>query len=168
MQPPDPAAHRAALPPVGRRRLLRTCLPQAGVLLLASCKLVDQRTFDPAAGRMPVPRGKPPPVRRPPAVPPLLVVRDPAGSDDWRPGLERAVRAALARKPNVLFTVQTTVPTAATPAAEAAALSAAGGTQGSLVANAIIADGARPAQVELSAAADPALHGPPEVRIFVQ
>lgn len=155
-----------------RRQLSSRLVPLALLTVLAvafsACRLVDQRTFDPAAGRAPVPRGKPPAARPVHVVPPLFVVRDPLAGDDWKPGLASAVRAALARKPNVLFTVQSVVPGAATPAAQASLLSSAGSREGRLVADAITADGARPAQVELAAAVDPALHGAPEVRVLVQ
>ena len=135
-------------------------------VLLAGCKLVDQRTFDRDAGRAPVPHAPPPPPAGPAPIPPLFVVHSGQMPEDWQPGLREAVREALARKPNVLFTVQSVAPASPSPDAQAAALQAAVLQAGRPVADAVGADGARPAQIEMSAAADPAVRAA-EVRIYV-
>jgi hypothetical protein len=136
--------------------------------LLCGCKLVDQRTFDRTAGRPPMPRVPAAPVARGPApIPPLFVVHAGLPDEAWQPDLRGAVNEALARKPNALFTVESVVPVARSPAAQAAALQAAATQAGRPVADALGADGARPGQIEMSAAVDPAVKTP-EVRIFVR
>ena len=99
-------------------------------------------------------------------IPPLFVVRSGQPEQDWQPQLRRAVAQALSRKPNVLFTVESVAPVASTPAAQAASLRASVALQGRPVADAISADGAPPAQVELTASSDPAVKRP-EVRVYV-
>ena len=155
--------------PASRSSILLPCCFLLGCVLLAGCKLVDQRSFDHAAGRAPVPRASP--VRTQAAhaaapTPPLFVV--PAGrpDEDWQPDLRQAVAEALARKPNVLFTVESVAPASSSPAAQAASMRATTTLDGLPVAQAIAADGAQPAQVEMTALADPAAHAP-EVRVYV-
>ena len=145
-----------------------------GCVLLTGCKLVDQRSFDHTAGRAPVPKLPPAPtqVAHAAPTPPLFVV--PAGQpdQDWQPDLRQAVAEALARKPNVLFTVESVAPapppssSSSSPAAQAASMRAAATLDGLPVAQAIAADGAQPAQVEMTALADPAARAP-EVRVYV-
>ncbi len=134
--------------------------------LAAGCDLVDQRSFDRTAGRAPVPRAPPPVVSTVRPIPPLFVVRADRPQQDWQPDLRLAVAQALSRKPNVLFTVESVVPLAASPAAQAASLRAGVALQGRPVADAIVADGAQSAQVELTALSDPATRAP-EVRVYV-
>jgi hypothetical protein len=137
-------------------------------LLLPGCKLVDQRTFDRSAGRAPVPHVPPSKVARGPGpVPPLFVVHSGLADEDWQPDLRQAVGAALARKRNALFTIEGVAPVAASPAAQAAALGDTTASNSRPVADAIIADGAQAAQVEMTAISDPAVHTP-EVRVFVR
>lgn len=138
-----------------------------GCVILGGCALVDQRSFDRRAGRAPVPHAPERVAHGPAPVPPLFVVQVGAPEEEWRPGLRQAVAEALARKPNVLFTVQSVVPLASSPSGQAAAIRTAGLEQGVPVADAIVADGARPSQVEMQAASDPGLQRP-EVRIAVR
>ena len=133
-------------------------------VLLAGCKLVDQRTFDHDAGRKPVPHAPAAVAAGPPPVPPLFVVRP---ATEWQGPLRAAVREALARKPNVLFTVDSVVPTDDVPARQAAAMQDTVLQLGRPVADAIAADGARPDQIELAASSDPRVHQP-QVRIDVR
>ncbi|MBB2161393.1 hypothetical protein ACLRDC_06065 [Gluconacetobacter sacchari] len=120
---------------------------------LAACDLVDQRTFDARASRPPVPHYPPrPPAPRP--VPPLVDIRAGTPDSQWRPVLAGAVTRALARKPNVLFTVRVLVPAGPTPEREAEAMRRAVATDGQAVAAAIVAAGARPEQVEMAAMSD--------------
>jgi hypothetical protein len=134
--------------------------------MLAGCKLVDQRTFDRMAGRAPVPHAPAAVARGPAAVPPLFVVHSGQSDQQWQPGLRGAVGEALARKPNALFTVESVVPPAPSPAAQAAALQAATTLRGRPVAEATTRDGAQPAQVEMAAMSDPAVKAP-EIRVYV-
>jgi hypothetical protein len=135
----------------------------AAVLALAACHLVDQRDFDDKAGRPPVlakaPAG--------PSLGPQALLRIAYDNPDpeYAPALAAAVRRALTLKPGVLFTVQTLVPSTATPDAQAALLAAAAAT-GREIAEAIVTDGADQGQVELAVKADSAVKTK-EVRIYV-
>ncbi|MFT8777274.1 MAG: hypothetical protein ABF893_11545 [Gluconacetobacter liquefaciens] len=133
---------------------------------LAGCTLVDQRTFDPRASRPPVPHYPPaPPAPRP--VPPLVDIRAGTPEGEWRPALQGAVTRALARKPNVLFTVRVMVPAGPTPEQEALAMRQAVATYGQAVAAAIVAAGARPEQVEMAAMSDSSMTTG-AVRVYVR
>jgi hypothetical protein len=134
-------------------------------VLLAGCKLVDQRTFDRNAGRPPVPP-PPPAASGPEPIPPLYVVHAGLPPEDWKPDLRDAARDALARKPNVLFTVESVAPPSPSPAAQAASLQATTAELGRPVAEALAGDGAPRAQIEMTAAIDPRASAP-EVRIYV-
>ncbi|WP_342629087.1 hypothetical protein AAC691_04510 [Nguyenibacter vanlangensis] len=143
-----------------------TAVSAAGILCLASCNLVDQRTFDPRASRPPVPH-YPPSRPPPPPVPPLVQIGLGTPAERWQPALKDAVARALARKPNVLFVVTIIVPAGPTPGAEGAALTRAMAADGRAVAAAIVADGARPAQVEMSAMSDSTVTAG-AVRVYVR
>jgi len=132
------------------------------VATLASCHLIDQRTFNPHAGDPP----KPPAAKPPPPGPGPIVTIEYAGEPNYAASLAQSVHRALAVKPNVLFTVQTLVPQAETPDAQAAALQDASAT-GREIAEAIIASGADAGQVEQAIRTDPALHDK-EVQVFVR
>ena len=151
------AGHRRGRPPLAALVLLAP-------LALLGCRLVDQRTFDAAAGRPPVPP-KPPVVAAVAPVPPLLTIRYDVPSPDYANALRVVVREALARKPDVLFEVVTLVPATGTPAQQVAAAEAAN-PSGRDVAQAILGDGADVGQLELAARADPAVTVR-EVRVYV-
>ena len=137
-------------------------LPFLAALSLGACHLVDQRDFNPNAGKPPVP----PPAKAAPAGPGALLTLNYAGGEpDYASALAQAVTRAMAVKPDVLFTVQTLVPLAATPDAQAAALREATQT-GREIGEAIVTDGADQGQVELTVRTDPSLHAK-EVRIYV-
>lgn len=132
---------------------------RAVLLLLAGlsgCTLVDQRTFNPDAGRPPVrprPPAPPAPLAPPePGPPPLISIRLPA-PPDLRVTLARSVAAARSRKRDVVFDIVEITPgtTAGAEAAEIAQL--------------IVAQGVPPARVRLSARPIPDVAR--EVRVFV-
>ena len=136
----------------GRRALL---LAAAG---LGGCTLIDQRTFNPQAGA-------PPPVAKPPTSaegtaaesgpPPLLVIRLPAAGD-VRGEVAKAVAAARARKPDVVFdVVELTSGSGATVGAEAEE-----------VARMITAQGVPQSRVRL--AARPTAQAAREVRVYIR
>ena len=133
---------------------------------LPGCTLVDQNTFNPAAGAAPViPR---PPVAAvaaaPPGPPPLLTLRPGQPVQD---AVRQAVVAARRRKPDVVFDVVAMLPgdagSAASPDDQAASSSAEAGT----VARAITAQGVPPARVRLFARPETGLSGR-EVRVYVR
>ena len=112
---------------------------------LTACYLVDQRTFDAKAGTkpvLPVVAGPPAPV-----LPALVTIRYTTPNPAYHDVLETAVHKALARKPDALFSVATLIPPPgnADQTADAEAAAAASGRE---VAQAIVADGAQPGQVE--------------------
>jgi hypothetical protein len=89
-------------------------LPQlALLLLLGGCALIDQRTFNPNAGKGPPP---PPP---PAATPALISVDFSKPNPVYETPLRRAVDEALARKPTVVFDVTIVVPATGSTAEQA-------------------------------------------------
>jgi hypothetical protein len=129
---------------------------------LAACHLIDQRDFDPHAGEKP----KPPAAKPLPSGPgALLTIKYGAGEPAYAESLQQAVQRALTLKSNVFFTVQTVVPAADSPQAQAQALQEASAT-GREIAEAIIADGADSSQIEQTVRADGGVKAK-EVRVFV-
>jgi hypothetical protein len=122
------------------------------LLLLAGCHLIDQRDFDKNAGMPP----SPPKVAAAPAPKSAALVTIDFDRPDppYAQELANAVQAAMARKPDVLFTVQTFVPVSGAPDAQAEQ-ARQGAVTGREVAEAIVADGADQGQVELAVRADP-------------
>lgn len=137
--------------PVETRRAILLAL--AG---LSGCTLVDQRTFNPDAGRPPV-RPKPPAPPAPlapaePGPPPLLSIRLPAPAD-LQATIARSVAAARARKRDVVFDVVEFTP------------GTSAGGEAAEIAEFIVAQGVPPARVHLSARPIPDIAR--EVRVFV-
>lgn len=157
MPPSPPSASDPALSRVSAVRRPRFCarLLAAGVVMgvLGGCKLVDQRTFDPNAGRPPVPHVPHHPGPKP--IAPFLVVRAGTPEAEWRPVVTHAAQVALARKPGVLFVLTGLAPDHATPADQVRALGAVASGDERAVADAIIAAGAPPLQVQMQVRTDP-------------
>ena len=134
------------------------------VLCVGACHLVDQRDFDPRAGRPPeVPVAK----AAPAALGPDALLRIGYDTPDpvYATALAAAVQRAITLKPDVLFTVQTLVPLAGSPDAQAAALRDAART-GREVAEAMVVDGAEQGQIEMAVRGDAGVRFK-EVRVFV-
>lgn len=139
-----------------RRAAMLAWLGLAGAGL-SGCTLVDQRTFNPEAGRPPT-RPTPPPAPLPsappePGPPPLLSVRLPAPSD-LRSTVAKAVAAAQARKRDVVFDVVEITP------------GTAAGSEAAEIAQMIVAQGVPASRVRLSARPIAAVAR--EVRVFVR
>ena len=170
--PPVAASHVAALPcPPARRGLLLAAIAVAslagGCARLQHVGIVDQRTFDPRAGLPPQPHLPPAPPARP-GPGPLITIAAGTPEDQWRAPLKQAVRAALARKPNVLFELRQVVPAAGSVEATAQGGEAAAHALLGPLAQAIVDDGAAIAQVQLGAASEPmAPGGKGAVRIYL-
>lgn len=126
-------------------------------LLAGGCTLVDQTTFDPHAADAPVVPVPAKPVP-PPAGPPALVVIEDAAARTYGDALSKAVAAARARKPGVVFDVVEIVPPDAAEPVSADAVA---------VARAIVAQGVPVSQVRLVARPEA---GRPkgEVRVYVR
>ncbi len=131
---------------------------------LGACHLIDQRDFNPEAGKPPVVKKAAAPAAAGPGA--LLTISYANGDPAYAHELAASVTRALTAKPNVLFSVQTLVPLEGNADAQAAALQAAAGT-GREVAEAIVTDGADQGQIELAVRADPEVKAK-VVRIFVQ
>ncbi|WP_252347448.1 hypothetical protein [Gluconobacter sp. P5H9_d] len=127
--------------------------------LLAGCKLVDQRTFNPQAGKPPQPYIPPPPPA-PKAKPPFLQIEGGTPESEYGPVVDQAVKSALARKENVLFIVRLLVPLQSDPAAQAKAMTEATQTDLEPVAHRISTAGAQPIQIEMHALTDPSVQHP--------
>ncbi|WP_051291793.1 hypothetical protein [Acetobacter nitrogenifigens] len=138
----------------------------AAALSLPGCKLVDQRTFDHTASRPPKVIVPPPPPG-PPPVPPLVEVIAGTPVADWQGPLEAIVKRALARKPNILFRVQALAPPGADADADRATLARLTTNDGQAVANAIVAGGASPAQIEMTAMPNSGVASP-RIRVYVR
>ncbi|WP_249197720.1 hypothetical protein [Gluconobacter kondonii] len=127
--------------------------------LLSGCKLLDQRTFNPNAGKPPHPYIPP----APPAPPPhaaFLSIPGGTPESEYGPIVERAAKAALARKANVLFIVQAFAPHQATPDAQAQALTDVTDHLAAGVAAHIEKAGAQSIQIEMHAMTDPSATKP--------
>jgi hypothetical protein len=137
-------------------------------LLLAGCKLVDQRTFDPQAGRPPVVARPalpaPQPDRTLDSLAPLVTLR--LGQDtNYDQAIEQATAAALARKRDAQFTVLTAVPPGA-PDAQANAV-AQYAPEAARVAGLVERRGVPASRVHLEARPEPNLAAP-ELRLYVR
>ncbi|GBQ70572.1 hypothetical protein AA103196_2525 [Ameyamaea chiangmaiensis NBRC 103196] len=120
---------------------------------LAGCKPLDQRTFNPAAGKPPKPYIPPAPPAH--VTPPLVEIIAGTTPDTWQAAVTKATRAALARKPSVLFTVTAVVRAQGDALAQGAAMAHLVDTDAQAVAATIIAAGAPAAQVQMTAMPDP-------------
>ncbi len=131
------------------------------LLLLAGCKLIDQRTFNPHAGepaRVPVAAG-------PAAVPPLLTIDYNTPNPDYAAAMREAVKQELSRKPDVTFDVTTVVPATGTLAQQVAAASELS-ADARQVARTISSSGVDDNNVQLSARADPDVKNR-QIRVYV-
>jgi hypothetical protein len=118
--------------------------------LLAGCKLIDQRTFNPHAGE---PATGPAPVAAA-VTPPLMTIDFSTPNPIYDTQLRAAVQQALARKPDVVFDVTTVVPATGTPAQQVAAAEAIS-ADARQVARTISSDGVDDGNVHLSARSEP-------------
>lgn len=131
-------------------------LALSGLSGLNGCAPIGQRTFDPEAGR-------PPQVALPPEPPPkpgkrpFIEIMDGTPDEDYAQALDKAVRLALTRKPNILFVVEAAAPMQAAPAAQVKILQGLTRRLALPVGNRIIAAGAEPIQLDMRAVTDPLL-----------
>lgn len=125
------------------------------LLLIGGCTLIDQRTFNAAAGVAPVIPVAPPPLVAAPIDPrALFTLRPPALLDDAGVrALQSVIRQAVARKPSVAFSVVAIVPTTAADTAQSTA-----------VLRTVIAAGVPPARVRLRAETGT----PAETRVYAE
>lgn len=126
--------------------------------LLAGCTLIDQNTFNPRAGDVPVVPPAPPIAPAPTGPPPLAVIGP--GATGYQDVLGRAVDAARARKADVVFDV---VEIRRRDAVADEGL----GANAEAVARAIVGRGVAPGRVRLVVRPE-ASGAAGEVRVFVQ
>lgn len=120
------------------------------------CAPLDQRTFDPNAGKPPqVHVTQPMPPKK---QPPFLQVVEGTPESDYAGPIEKATKIALNRKPNVLFIVQGIAPMQNTPDKQAQTLNNLTQHLAVPVTNHIVAAGARPVQIDMRVATDPTAH----------
>lgn len=128
----------------------------SSLFLLSACKLVDQRTFNPSAGRRPVPYVPPlppaPPTPPPPA-PPIEVVEGTPQSE-WEKPLMNLVKEALSRKSDVVFVVTVVTPIVSDPAVQQGQMYKITSQEGKAIADDIVKAGAKPEQIQMEAKAD--------------
>lgn len=128
--------------------------------LLSGCTLIDQNTFNPHAGDIPVVQSVPvvaaSPAPDPNALLSILVAGDTLSASD-RANVRRAVRSVRARNAAVRFDVTAILPPDAT----------ATGPGAPSVARAIIAEGVPASRVRLAARPEPGATGQ-ETRVYVQ
>ena len=128
--------------------------------LLPGCTLVDQRTFNPAAGTAPAVAVRPVAAASPaPGPPALLTLRMPGNHSA---AIRQAVAAARARKPDAVFDVMASVPLEPAPTVEEAAAANA-----ATVARAIVAAGVPQARVRLTARPEAGAE-PRDIRVYVR
>lgn len=147
---------------VVRRRLLANWASVVGASAvaasLAACALPDQRTFGAAAylppKAPPLPPTPPPPPWPGPA--PLATIHFDNPSADYAGPLGKAVTAAVAAKPDVVFIVVGVAPSAGTPAAQQAAAADAA-TEAREVMQAIAGMGVPTERLLLAARTDPTI-----------
>lgn len=126
---------------------------------LAGCKLVDQRTFEPAhAGPSAAALAN---ARLPPL--PLVTIDFAFADLDWRSSVQQAVTAAESRKPDAKFDVVTPIPTGASQTVQDRYI-ATGQADAKLVADELQNDGVPPARIGVRFQGDP---GTPPREVFI-
>ena len=118
---------------------------------LPGCTLIDQNTFNPAAGKAPV-------------IPALLTLRPGQPVQD---AVRQAVVAARRRKPDVVFDVVAMLPGGASTEMGLDEQTASSSAEAGTVARAIAAQGVPPGRVRLFARPEAGLAGQ-EVRVYVR
>lgn len=121
--------------------------------MLGACQLIDQRTFNPSAGRKPIPYVPPAPPAPPPPAPPIEIVQG-TPSEQWAKPLTGLVKDALSRKSDAMFIVTILTPISQTPEAQQEQLQKTTQQDGQAVAQAIVKAGARQEQIYMTAKAD--------------
>ena len=134
----------------------------AAALTLNACAPLDQRTFDPSAGRPPKVHVPP----APPAKPPFVQIMAGTPESLWQPDVEKVTRLAIQRKPNILFILTAIVPRDGSPSAQAEALAALVQGDERAVAQAMVKAGASGGQIEMDARAEDGAK--PHIRVDVR
>lgn len=124
----------------------------SGLFFLSACKLVDQRSFNPSAGRRPTPYIPPPPPPPPPA-PPIEIVEG-TSQDQWGKPLTNLVKDALSRKTDALFVITSVTPVLPDPIAQQEQMNKLAANEGKAIANEIVKAGAKVEQIQMTAKAD--------------
>ncbi|OUI98761.1 hypothetical protein [Acetobacter cibinongensis] len=157
------------MPPVVRSATQHSAIKMvvlAGVVLgLGGCKLVDQKTFNPQAGKAPQPYIPPAPVVAP--IPPLIELIGGTPAHEWEGPVDQMTRKALARKPAILFVVKCLVPASGNSELDQLTLVQLVQGDGQAVAQAITHAGAPLQQVEITAMPDSTVTKP-LIRVYVQ
>lgn len=121
--------------------------------MLGACQLIDQRTFNPSAGRKPIPYVPPAPPAPPPPAPPIEIVQG-TPSKEWSKPLTSLVKDALSRKSDAMFIVTILTPISQNPETQQEQLQKTIQQDGQDVAQAIVKAGAKQEQIHMTAKAD--------------
>lgn len=136
------------------------------VFFISGCKLIDQRTFDPNAGKPPhIPTQAPPATTT--AVPPLIAIQAGTPQEQWQSPVEKIAHQALARKHSVLFMVHCLVPQGGTLTTEQATMFKIVQGTGLAVTQSLLAAGVPKTQIEISTMTDPNLKKP-VIQVYVR
>jgi hypothetical protein len=143
-------------------KLTPMCALFSLLLAFSGCRLIDQRTFEPAPTAPEAAQ-----LKRAPLPPlPLATIRFDQPDLDWQTPLQAAVLAAQSRKPDVAFDVIAPIPVAAANAAQDKA-AAQGAEDARMVADALQYDGIAADHVHLGYRGDPG-QPPREVQVYVR
>lgn len=149
--------------------VLRAFGAVTALAFLPACKLIDQTTFDPDAGKPPLAAAATsaaPAASEPPSGTPAFL-RVPLNPEpDWRGAVRDGVAAARRRKPDVQFDVVAVVPAAGTAEQQATAADTVV-EPASRIAAAIRSAGVPAGRVRLLARLEEGVAAP-EVRVFVR
>jgi ABC-type glycerol-3-phosphate transport system substrate-binding protein len=133
------------------------------LLALAGCTLIDQTTFAPSPEATTRPAPPPPKME---ARAPLIVISFASAPPDYADPLRQAVRAAQARKPDIIYDVVGVAPARGDAVAQADGLLVSS-DNASAVMRALIADGVPAARIHLGARTEAGLTAR-EVRVYVR
>ena len=134
-------------------------------LPLAGCKLVDQTYFFPEPVRPPAVAAPAAPGPSSFAATPLLTIRFAPGVE-YRTALRTAVRAARARRADVIFDVYAAIPTTGSPEQQVASAQQQA-LHAREIADALRAEGVPASQIMLGTRTEAGLDAP-EIRVFVR
>lgn len=129
------------------------------ILTLASCAPLDQRYFDPQAGRPPKALSLKPKTL-PNMVPKksFIEIVEGTSEENYGPEVEKAAKIALERKKDILFIVESVIPASPTPDQDLAHLESLNKNLLLPVTHHLRAAGAQPIQIDMRSETDMTLH----------
>lgn len=154
----------AFLAPNSAMRFRLACLALLTAPLFG-CDPIDQRTFDPTAGKPPqIPAPQPTLIHEKPA---FMEISEGTAEAEYGPAVEKATKLALTHKSNMLFIIESMAPMQETPEADVRILQNLTKDLTTHIAKHVLTAGARPIQLDMRATTNPAIQKP-LVRIYVR